>query len=107
MIGLTGEGVNQQKKGGDVKNRVALGDIGNRVAVRGAVEGKQKQPQINHRPITRSFCAQLLANAQAAAAADNKVQRLSFFLVFGFKIQWFVLGSVDFKFISLGVALDL
>nr|CAA99990.1 mitotic cyclin [Sesbania rostrata] len=56
----------QQKKNGaaDGRNRKALGDIGNLVTVRG-VEVKP------NRPITRSFCAQLLANAQAAAAAEN------------------------------------
>ncbi|GLT27993.1 hypothetical protein SLA2020_029540 [Shorea laevis] len=53
---------------GDGKNRRALGDIGNLVTVRG-VDGKT-QPQIS-RPLTRGFCAQLLANAQAAAAAEN------------------------------------
>ncbi|OWM78885.1 G2/mitotic-specific cyclin S13-7-like [Punica granatum] len=59
----------QHKKngGGHARNRKALGDIGNLVTLRG-VDGKQ--PQIT-RPITRSFCAQLLANAQAAAAAEN------------------------------------
>ncbi|KAL1559188.1 G2/mitotic-specific cyclin-2 [Salvia divinorum] len=49
------------------KNRRALGDIGNMVTIRG-VNGKPL-PQVS-RPITRSFCAQLLANAQAAAAAE-------------------------------------
>lgn len=44
------------------KNRRVLGDIGNLV-VAPAVEGKPKA-QIT-RPATRSFCAQLLANAQA------------------------------------------
>ncbi|XP_058079434.1 G2/mitotic-specific cyclin S13-7-like [Magnolia sinica] len=75
--------VPQQQRGGaaavgkqkavpaDGNNRRALGDIGNLVNVRGtAIEGKPQQ-QIT-RPITRSFCAQLLANAQAAAAANNK-----------------------------------
>ncbi|OVA18786.1 Cyclin [Macleaya cordata] len=52
-------------------NRRALGDIGNLVTVRG-VDGKPL-PQIN-RPVTRSFCAQLLANAQAAGAENNKKQ---------------------------------
>ncbi|PSS15746.1 G2/mitotic-specific cyclin S13-6 like [Actinidia chinensis var. chinensis] len=47
------------------KNRRALGDIGNLVAVRG-IDAKQIS-----RPVTRSFCAQLLANAQAAAQAEN------------------------------------
>ncbi|KAH0764497.1 hypothetical protein KY285_000368 [Solanum tuberosum] len=45
------------------KNRRVLGDIGNLVIVP-AVEGKPKAAQIT-RPATRSFCAQLLANAQA------------------------------------------
>ncbi|KAK4380349.1 hypothetical protein RND71_002211 [Anisodus tanguticus] len=44
------------------KNRRVLGDIGNLVTAP-VVEGKPK-PQIT-RPATRSFCAQLLANAQA------------------------------------------
>ncbi|XXG50629.1 hypothetical protein AAC387_Pa02g4600 [Persea americana] len=53
------------------KNRRALGDIGNLVDARGAIEGKQLPQQIS-RPITRGFCAKLLANAQAAAAAANQ-----------------------------------
>lgn len=59
-------GGKQQKKNGaaEARNRKALGDIGNLATVRG-IEGKP------NRPITRSFCAQLLANAQAAAAAEN------------------------------------
>ncbi|ESW34046.1 hypothetical protein PHAVU_001G119700 [Phaseolus vulgaris] len=59
-------GGKQQKKNGaaDGKNRKALGDIGNLANVRG-VEVKP------HRPITRSFGAQLLANAQAAAVVEN------------------------------------
>ncbi|OMO53900.1 hypothetical protein CCACVL1_28253 [Corchorus capsularis] len=75
---VRGEGVvdRQTKKigGGDGRSRRALGDIGNLVNVRGAVDGKP-QPQI-HRPLTRSFCAQLLANAQAAAAAENNKKNL-------------------------------
>ncbi|KAL1548773.1 G2/mitotic-specific cyclin-2 [Salvia divinorum] len=51
------------------KNRRALGDIGNMVTIRG-VDGKPL-PQVS-RPVTRSFCAQLLANAQATAAENNK-----------------------------------
>ncbi|PIA53862.1 hypothetical protein AQUCO_00900447v1 [Aquilegia coerulea] len=64
------EGAKQKvvKAGGN--NRRALGDIGNLVTVRG-VEGGKPLPQIN-RPVTRSFCAQLLANAQAQAAAGEK-----------------------------------
>ncbi|CAL0332827.1 unnamed protein product [Lupinus luteus] len=54
----------QKNAAGDGKNRKALGDIGNLDHVKG-VEIKP------NRPITRSFCAQLLANAQAAAAAKN------------------------------------
>ncbi|XP_073155546.1 G2/mitotic-specific cyclin-2-like isoform X2 [Henckelia pumila] len=52
------------------KNRRALGDIGNVVAACG-VNGKPL-PQVS-RPATRSFCAQLLANAQAAAAEKNSL----------------------------------
>ncbi|KAL5154731.1 G2/mitotic-specific cyclin S13-6 [Glycine soja] len=61
------EGGKQQKKNGvaDGRNRKALGDIGNLANIRSAVEVKP------NRPITRSFGAQLLANAQAAAAAGN------------------------------------
>ncbi|XP_042380660.1 G2/mitotic-specific cyclin S13-7-like [Zingiber officinale] len=54
------------------KNRRALGDIGNVVNPR-VPEGKQ-QLQIN-RPITRSFGAQLLANAKSAAAAAEANKR--------------------------------
>ncbi|KAL0359648.1 UNVERIFIED_CONTAM: G2/mitotic-specific cyclin-2 [Sesamum angustifolium] len=61
--------IKQKNVGAERKNRRALGDIGNVVTVRG-VEGKQL-PQVS-RPVTRSFCAQLLANAQAAAAENNK-----------------------------------
>ncbi|XP_059296048.1 G2/mitotic-specific cyclin S13-7-like [Lycium ferocissimum] len=52
-------------------NRKALGDIGNMVTVRGGVEGVKPLPNVS-RPITRSFCAQLLANAQAAAENQKK-----------------------------------
>ncbi|KAM0953917.1 putative cyclin domain-containing protein [Dioscorea sansibarensis] len=52
--------------GADGRNRRVLGDIGNLVNLRGP-DGKPVY-QIN-RPVTRSFGAQLLANAQAAAAA--------------------------------------
>nr|QYW07115.1 cyclin B1-1 [Dimocarpus longan] len=72
-------GAKQQKKGGDGKNRRALGDIGNVVTIRGVEDGcggkAPQQPQIS-RPITRSFCAQLLANAQAAAAAENNKKQV-------------------------------
>ncbi|KAG6619649.1 hypothetical protein I3842_Q092100 [Carya illinoinensis] len=52
------DGGKQQKNDAPgARNRRALGDIGNVVNIRG-IEGKP------NRPITRSFCAQLLANAQ-------------------------------------------
>ncbi|XP_075475447.1 G2/mitotic-specific cyclin-2-like [Primulina tabacum] len=60
--------VKQKNMVAEKKNRRALGDIGNMVAPCG-VKGKPL-PQVS-RPATRSFCAQLLANAQAAAA-ENK-----------------------------------
>ncbi|XP_054802602.1 G2/mitotic-specific cyclin S13-7-like [Prosopis cineraria] len=61
-------GVKQQKKNGAVegRSRRALGDIGNQVAVRGIEVVKP------NRPVTRSFRAQLLANAQAAAVNNKK-----------------------------------
>ncbi|KAL6580167.1 G2/mitotic-specific cyclin-2 [Orobanche minor] len=46
----------------EMKVRRALSDIGNLVTLRG-VNGKSI-PQVS-RPVTRSFCAQLLANAHA------------------------------------------
>ncbi|XP_073045918.1 LOW QUALITY PROTEIN: G2/mitotic-specific cyclin-2-like [Primulina eburnea] len=61
--------VKQKNMVAEKKNRRALGDIGNMVAVCG-VNGKPL-PQVS-RPVTRSFCAQLLANAQAAASENNK-----------------------------------
>lgn len=59
--------------GAQGRNRKALGDIGNMVTVREGVEGGKPKalPQVS-RPITRSFCAQLLANAQAAAENQKK-----------------------------------
>ncbi|XWS65293.1 hypothetical protein CRYUN_Cryun05aG0080800 [Craigia yunnanensis] len=75
--GVVGAAVNKQKKNAaaDGRSRRALGDIGNLVNVKGVVDGKpQPQPQPQHqihRPLTRSFHAQLLANAQAASAAEN------------------------------------
>lgn len=65
---VVGGGKQHQKKNGvtDGRNRKALGDIGNLGNVRGVVV--EAKP---NRPITRSFGAQLLANAQAAAAAEN------------------------------------
>ncbi|KAL6579781.1 hypothetical protein OROMI_007805 [Orobanche minor] len=50
------------------KSHRALGDIGNLITVRG-VDGKAI-PQVS-RPVTRSFCAQLLANAQAERIRQN------------------------------------
>ncbi|KAL8125606.1 G2/mitotic-specific cyclin S13-7-like isoform X2 [Apium graveolens] len=70
-------GVVKQKNmaaGGVVKNRRALGDIGNVVTVRGVDGKKQQLPQVS-RPVTRSFGAQLLANAQAVVVEKNKKQR--------------------------------
>ncbi|KGN54685.1 G2/mitotic-specific cyclin S13-7 [Cucumis sativus] len=72
---IRGEAVNgggKQAKGAagaEAKNRRALGDIGNLVTVRG-IDAKA------NRPITRSFCAQLLANAQAAAKAENNKKQV-------------------------------
>ncbi|PIN19653.1 Cyclin B [Handroanthus impetiginosus] len=61
---------NKQKNiAAERKNRRALGDIGNLVTVRG-VDGKPL-PQVS-RPVTRSFCAKLQANAQAATNGNNK-----------------------------------
>lgn len=70
---LGGAGKQQKKAAADGRNRRALGDIGNLVTVRG-IEGKPL-PQVS-RPITRSFCAQLLANAQAAAAVENNKKQI-------------------------------
>ncbi|XP_076899276.1 G2/mitotic-specific cyclin S13-7-like [Bidens hawaiensis] len=65
-----GEAVMKQKVAvpvaGQNKSRRALGDIGNMVTLRG------KQLPAVTRPVTRSFCAQLLANAQKDAAEKKK-----------------------------------
>ncbi|KAL1554714.1 G2/mitotic-specific cyclin-2, variant 2 [Salvia divinorum] len=53
----------QSKVAAERKSRRALGDIGNLIPVDGVVEGKPI-PRIS-RPITRSFGARALANAQA------------------------------------------
>ncbi|MQM15681.1 hypothetical protein Taro_048631 [Colocasia esculenta] len=71
--------VGKQQKASDGNNRRALGDIGNLVNAhaRSAAEGKPQLPQIS-RPLSRSFGAQLLRNAQAAAeaaAVANNVQK--------------------------------
>ncbi|XP_020547379.1 G2/mitotic-specific cyclin-2-like isoform X3 [Sesamum indicum] len=54
--------IKHKNVGAERKNRRALGDIGN-VVTGGGVEGKQ---------LPQEFCAQLLANEQAAAAENNK-----------------------------------
>ncbi|XP_010543802.1 PREDICTED: cyclin-B1-2 isoform X2 [Tarenaya hassleriana] len=60
-------GEKMQKKNAAVgRNRRALGDIGNLNSLPGVEAGKPQQAPTN-RPLTRSFCAQLLANAQQAA----------------------------------------
>lgn len=72
-------GANKQKNmAAERKTRLALGDIGNMVTIRG-VDGKPL-PQVS-RPVTRGFCAQLMANAQAAAAANNKVSFLGIIIL--------------------------
>lgn len=68
-------GVQQKNvQGGERRNRTALGDIGNVVTARGGVAAANgiAKPQPINRPLTRSFCAQLLANAQAAADKKKK-----------------------------------
>ncbi|KAJ6700166.1 G2/MITOTIC-SPECIFIC CYCLIN S13-6 [Salix purpurea] len=70
VVGVN-KNVRKNAAAGEGINRRVLGDIGNLVAVRG-MEGKL-QPS---RPITRSFCAQLLANAQAAAATENNKKQV-------------------------------
>ncbi|XP_043710410.1 G2/mitotic-specific cyclin S13-7-like isoform X1 [Telopea speciosissima] len=64
-------GVGRQKNAAaEGKNRRALEDVSNLGVTNRGLEGKPLQ-QIT-RPVTRSFCAQLLANAQAAAQNDQK-----------------------------------
>nr|CAA71243.1 mitotic cyclin [Oxybasis rubra] len=69
-------GVQQKNgQGGERRNRTALGDIGNVVTARGGAIGAANgiaKPQAINRPLTRSFCAQLVANAQAAAEKKKK-----------------------------------
>ncbi|KAL8139343.1 hypothetical protein V2J09_005364 [Rumex salicifolius] len=62
-------GVKQKNMQGERRKRTALGDIGNLVT--GPKVQAKPQIQIN-RPITRSFGAQLLANAQAASDKNKK-----------------------------------
>ncbi|CAF2118682.1 BnaA03g01900D [Brassica napus] len=58
-------------KNGAVKNRRPLGDIGNNLVSVPVAQGGKPQLPIN-RPITRSFRAQLLANAQKPINCENK-----------------------------------
>ncbi|KAL8120318.1 hypothetical protein AgCh_017476 [Apium graveolens] len=73
-----GEGAAIRQKNKEVvegRNRRALGDIGNLFTGHG-IEGKQHEiPQVS-RPVTRGFCAQLVANAQAGVVENNKKQRV-------------------------------
>lgn len=97
LVSLTREGEaviggGKQAKGvagAEAKNRRALGDIGNLVTVRG-IDAKA------NRPITRSFCAQLLANAQAAAKAENNKVFLSYIFHSSSFIVFFVSGLTCF-----------
>nr|GMD68854.1 phospholipase D delta-like [Ipomoea batatas] len=68
--GVVAGGIKQKNIAAEGRNCWVLGDIGNMVTLRGA-EGKQQLPQVSCH-LTRGFCAQLLANAQAAAADKNK-----------------------------------
>ncbi|KAH6796609.1 Cyclin family protein [Perilla frutescens var. hirtella] len=61
---------NPKRMAAERKNRRALGDIGNIVPVNG-VGCAKPIPRIS-RPVTRSFGAQLLANAKAAQSQTNK-----------------------------------
>ncbi|KAL4567537.1 hypothetical protein LXL04_023124 [Taraxacum kok-saghyz] len=64
--------VNQKNAGqGERRNRRALGDIGNLVPVPTLPEIGKPQPQIS-RPITRTFRAQLVANAQSVVDKNIK-----------------------------------
>ncbi|XP_059668292.1 G2/mitotic-specific cyclin S13-7-like [Cornus florida] len=63
-------GIKQKNMAAEGRNRRALGDIGNLVTDREGIDGKLL-PKIS-RPITRGFCAQLLAKAQVEAAENNK-----------------------------------
>lgn len=60
----------------DGKNRRVLGDIGNVVTTRAANAVDIKPPAQITRPITRSFGAQLLSYAQAAAVDENKKKQV-------------------------------
>nr|GMD61198.1 phospholipase D delta-like [Ipomoea batatas] len=68
--GVVAGAIKQKNVTAEGRNCRVLGDIGNMVTLRGA-EGKQQLPQESCH-LTRGFCAQLLANAQATAADKNK-----------------------------------
>ncbi|KAL0672296.1 hypothetical protein Bca4012_000276 [Brassica carinata] len=70
------EQVRGVNKNGAVKNRRPLGDIGNSLVSVPVAQGGKPQPPIN-RPITRSFRAQLLANAQKPINCEKKPQPLA------------------------------
>ncbi|XP_042493345.1 G2/mitotic-specific cyclin S13-7-like isoform X2 [Macadamia integrifolia] len=71
FAGAAVAGLGKQKNAAaDGKNRRALEDVSNLGVTNKGLEGKPLQ-QIT-RPVTRGFCAQLLANAQAAAQNDKK-----------------------------------
>nr|GMD84311.1 G2/mitotic-specific cyclin S13-7-like [Ipomoea batatas] len=61
-------GIKQKNMAAEGRNRRVLGDIWQYGYLRGA-EGKQQLPQVSS-PLTKGFCAQLLANA---AADKNRV----------------------------------
>ncbi|KAJ0233790.1 Cyclin-B1-2 [Hirschfeldia incana] len=76
-VPVAADGAKIQNKNGAVKNRRPLGDIGNHVVSVPLAQGGKPQPQIN-RPITRSFRAQLLANANAQnGCGENKAPVLA------------------------------
>uniref|UniRef100_A0A0A8YRI3 Uncharacterized protein n=1 Tax=Arundo donax TaxID=35708 RepID=A0A0A8YRI3_ARUDO len=76
VLGFLGLGPSKAAAVAGRLDRRALGDIGNNLAYTHVIDGKRIQmPEGINRPITRSFGAQLLKNAQANAAALNKVRR--------------------------------
>ncbi|CAH8384475.1 unnamed protein product [Eruca vesicaria subsp. sativa] len=75
-VPVAADGAKIQNKNGAVKNRRPLGDIANFVSVPLAQGGKPQPPPIN-RPITRSFRAQLLANAQNEKKPTEKAPVLA------------------------------
>ncbi|KAL0346144.1 UNVERIFIED_CONTAM: G2/mitotic-specific cyclin-2 [Sesamum radiatum] len=88
--------VKQKTMAVEKKNRRALGDIGNVVTLRG-VDGKPL-PQVS-RPVTRSFCAKLLANAEAAEAENKKVHFLEILILFCLAV---VLSFISFRSMLIG-----